>query len=53
MVKLATYLADRGVTGFAEWRLVVANSISPNGKIIAGTGINPAGFAEGWIATLP
>ncbi len=44
MVKLATYLAGRGVTGLGGWRL---------GKIIAGTGINPAGFAEGWIATLP
>jgi hypothetical protein len=46
------------MAGFGEWRLVVANSVvansvSPNGKIIAGTGINPAGLAEGWIATLP
>jgi probable HAF family extracellular repeat protein len=53
MVKVSDYLASKGITGFERWTLVVANSVSPNGKIIAGTGINPMGFAEGWIATLP
>ena len=53
MVKLETYLTDRGVTGFGQWRLIVANAVSLNGKIIAGTGINPAGAAEGWTAKLP
>jgi probable HAF family extracellular repeat protein len=53
MVKLSDYLTEAGVAGFEKWQLVVANSISPGGKIIAGVGINPDGFAEGWIAELP
>jgi probable HAF family extracellular repeat protein len=53
MVKASDYLKSKGVSGFDGWTLVVANSVSPNGKIIAGTGINPRGLVEGWIAALP
>ena len=51
MVKLSTYLANKGMSGFDGWILVGANSITPDGKIIAGVGINPDNQIEGWIAT--
>ena len=35
------------------WELQDARGISADGKVIVGTGINPAGFAEAWIATIP
>jgi len=53
MVHLSDYLKSKGVTGFEGWVLVVANAVSPDGKIIAGTGINPRGEVEGWIVKLP
>ncbi len=53
MQKLTTYLTEAGITGFEGWQLVVANSVSPDGKILAGVGINPSGLVEGWIAKLP
>ena len=52
MMKLSTYLLEKGVTGFEKWTLVGAYCLSPDGKIIAGTGINPRGLAEGWIVRL-
>jgi len=54
MVKLSDYLTSKGITGHERWTLLNANSISPDGKIIAGTGINnPAQRAEGFIVRLP
>ena len=53
MVKLSVYLSILGVTGLEQWRLIVCNSISPDGKIIAGTGINPDDANKEWIARLP
>jgi len=52
IVRLTDYLTTKGVTGFTGWTLVNAVAVSPDGKIISGTGINPAGLAEGWIAKL-
>jgi len=52
MVKVAQYLTAKGVTGFEGWNLVGVNLVSPDGKIIGGTGINPDGQAEGWIAQM-
>jgi hypothetical protein len=52
MMKLTTYLIERGVKGVEGWILDYAVSVSPNGKIICGTGLNPAGQVEGWIAKL-
>jgi len=53
MVKLIDYLADRGITGFQGWLILSAVGITPDGKVIAGNGINPEGLTEGWIVTLP
>jgi uncharacterized membrane protein len=54
MVKLSDYLTSKGITGHEQWTLLNANSISPDGKIIAGTGINnPAQRIEGFIVRLP
>jgi len=35
------------------WTLLTADSVSQDGQTIVGNGTNPAGFAEGWIATVP
>lgn len=35
-----------------EWRLTHAHDISDDGNTIAGTGINPDGVQQGWIATI-
>jgi hypothetical protein len=51
-MKLSNYLVERGITALGKWQLLVANSISPDGKIILGVGINPHGRAEGWIVRL-
>jgi probable HAF family extracellular repeat protein len=54
MVKLSDYLTNKGISGFQGWDLINANSISPDGKIIAGTGINNnAGRLEGFVVMLP
>jgi uncharacterized membrane protein len=52
MMKLSDYLKNKGVTGFEDWTLVYASVVSPDGKIIGRTGVNPRGQAEGWIAKL-
>jgi probable HAF family extracellular repeat protein len=54
MVKLSDYLTSKGIGGFQNWTLMTAICISPNGKIIAGTGFNnAAGRVEGYVVTLP
>jgi uncharacterized membrane protein len=53
MMKVSDYLTTKGVTGFDRWILVNAVAVSPDGKIIAGTAVNPNGQAEGWIARVP
>lgn len=52
MVKLTDYMKNKGVTGFDGWVLDVANPVSPDGKIISGTGVNPRGQVEGWIVKM-
>jgi hypothetical protein len=54
MVKLSDYLTGQGITGLQQWTLITAYKCSPDGKIIAGTGINnAAGRIEGYVVKLP
>jgi uncharacterized membrane protein len=50
MVRLSDYLKSKGITGHEGWTLVAASSVSPDGKIIAGTGLNNvANRIEGFV----
>ena len=52
MQRLSAFL--RAMGGDLEgWRLSAATSISPDGRYIAGYGLNPAGQTEAWIAVIP
>ena len=54
IVKLSDYLTSKNITGFEGWTLVTATDVSPDGKIIAGTGLNNlAGRVEGFVVRLP
>jgi probable HAF family extracellular repeat protein len=46
-------LLDAGVNSVASWTLTAAYGISSDGLVVCGTGINPSGNTEGWVATLP
>src|SRR5215211_7365112 len=52
MVKLDDYARQKGATGLEGWDLGYADSISANGKVIAGNGAGPRG-PEGWVLNLP
>jgi probable HAF family extracellular repeat protein len=43
---------DYGIN-LTGWSSMSVTGISADGRAIVGNGTNPAGFAEGWIATLP
>lgn len=49
---LQDYLNGLGVTGFSGWTLFQATSVSPNGRYIAGFGLNPSGKVEGYVVDL-
>jgi probable HAF family extracellular repeat protein len=53
MRSLTQVLADLGVQVPAGWELQSANAISADGLTIAGTGADPAGKFEGWVAVVP
>jgi hypothetical protein len=54
IVKLSDYLTSKGITSFEGWTLITATDISPDGKIIAGTGVNNvAQRVEGFVVRLP
>jgi uncharacterized membrane protein len=46
-------LTAAGVTSHVGWFLSNANGVSSNGLVVCGSGINPNGETEGWVATLP
>jgi uncharacterized membrane protein len=54
MVKLSDYLTSKDVTGHERWTLVTAIAVSPDGKIIAGSGVNNlANRVEGYVVRVP
>ena len=56
ILKLSDYLRSKGTTGHENWRLITATGVSPDGKIVAGTGINnnvPGGRIEGYVVRVP
>jgi uncharacterized membrane protein len=52
MVNLREFLISQG-SDLTGWRLSSAEGVSADGGTIVGTGQNPAGNSEGWIATIP
>jgi uncharacterized membrane protein len=52
MRSIQELLTAAGVS-LSGWQLQIANGVSGDGTVIAGTGINPSGLQEAWIATLP
>jgi uncharacterized membrane protein len=53
MVLLTDFLTANGVTAHQGWKLTDVSYISPDGKLMAGTGIDPKVGATSWIVTLP
>ena len=53
MQNLRDLLIAGGVTGLTNWTLSKATGISADGRTFVGTGINPSGRTEAWIATIP
>jgi probable HAF family extracellular repeat protein len=49
---LKDYLIAQGNTTVAGWDLRVINGISDDGLTVVGTGIDPAGFTEGFVASI-
>ena len=53
MRNLREVLVDEYSLSLNDWMLTSAEGISANGRIIVGTGINPAGRCEAWRAVIP
>jgi hypothetical protein len=51
MVSVADFLADQGAS-LAGWRLTAATGISRDGRVIVGTGIDPNGSTQAWMARI-
>ena len=53
MRSLRALLVDQHGLDLTGWTLISANGVSDDGQTIVGTGVNPDGHTEAWIATLP
>lgn len=53
MRSLQALLADEYELELPGWTLWTATAISPDGRAIAGSGLNPAGEPEAWLVRLP
>lgn len=52
MQSLRDLLIAKGVTGLENWQLLEANSISADGQWVVGTGFNPSGDGEAFLANI-
>jgi probable HAF family extracellular repeat protein len=52
MVNVQDFLTSNGVTNHAGWILTYTAYVSPDGKTIAGVGINPDQIIQSWTVTL-
>lgn len=52
MQRVLDVLVAQGVTGLTGWTLTAANSVSADGRIVVGQGINPLGQREAFVATV-
>ena len=53
MRSLRALLVEQYGLDLTGWTLMSANGVSDDGQTIIGTGVNPDGHTEAWIATLP
>ena len=53
MMNVADYLTAKGVTTHTGWDMRLAGYVSPDGKVIVGSGFNPQQVAEAWTVTIP
>ena len=53
MRNLRAVLVETHELDLAGWTLLAATAISADGRAMAGTGTNPHGNQEGWLAVLP
>jgi probable HAF family extracellular repeat protein len=53
IVNLQDHLVATGATGLKGWTLIDATGVSADGRTITGWGLNPNGFGEAWLATVP
>lgn len=52
MISIQDFLASNGVN-LDNWALQDASSVSGNGEVVIGSGTNPDGYSEGWMARIP
>ena len=52
MVYMHDYLTSKGVTTHQGWVLTSAWYVSPDGRVVAGHGLDPRGVPDSWIVTL-
>jgi hypothetical protein len=50
---LRTVLVETHGLDLSGWTLLAATAVSSSGPAIAGTGTNPEGHQEAWLAVLP
>jgi hypothetical protein len=53
MLNLRDHLISQGVENLGGWSLTEAFAISADGLTIVGTGTNPQGSVEAWVAIIP
>ena len=53
MQDLLSYLSSQGATGLDGWHLTSITGISEDGTLFSGSGFNPAGQSDIWVALIP